>query len=95
MATRNVDLTEHFDKFVDQQVEAGHYQNVSEVLLAGLRLLEIEQHKLSLLIKLAAQGFEEIDQGRGLVLSNETELANFVNGIGRRAAKTASSKSSV
>lgn len=39
-ATRNVRLTEHQSRLVDALVEAGRYQNASEVMREGLRLLE-------------------------------------------------------
>ncbi len=36
----SVALSPHFEAFVRQQVESGRYNNVSEVVRAGLRLLE-------------------------------------------------------
>jgi antitoxin ParD1/3/4 len=33
-------LGEHFTEFVEQQIEEGHYSSASEVVQAGLRLLE-------------------------------------------------------
>jgi len=40
MPTRNVVLTEHQAGFVEQLVASGRYQNASEVLREGLRLIE-------------------------------------------------------
>ena len=40
MPTRNVVLTDHQAKLVEQLVESGRCQNASEVLREGLRLLQ-------------------------------------------------------
>ena len=40
MTTRNVRLTGHQSQLVDTLVERGRYQNASEVMREGLRLLE-------------------------------------------------------
>jgi antitoxin ParD1/3/4 len=37
--TRNVSLTAELNAFIRAQVASGHYQNASEVVRAGLRLL--------------------------------------------------------
>lgn len=91
MPTRNINLTEHFDQFVEEQVDAGRYRNASEVLRAGLRLLEqqtqIEGQKLEALKKLADEGFRELDQGQGLTLTSENGVRSAIAKIGRRAAK--------
>lgn len=40
MATRNIVLTDHQSQVVDHLVASGRYQNASEVLRAGLRMVE-------------------------------------------------------
>ncbi|MEO9589290.1 MULTISPECIES: type II toxin-antitoxin system ParD family antitoxin [Marinobacter] len=40
MATRNIVLTDHQSQVVDYLVASGRYQNASEVLRAGLRMVE-------------------------------------------------------
>ena len=40
MATRNIVLTDHQSQIVDHLVASGRYQNASEVLRAGLRMVE-------------------------------------------------------
>jgi antitoxin ParD1/3/4 len=49
MATRNVVLTETQSDLVDRLVASGRYQNASEALRAGLRLLEREEAELGAL----------------------------------------------
>ncbi len=39
MPTRNVNLTEKLDRFVETHVSSGQYANASEVFRAGLRAL--------------------------------------------------------
>lgn len=41
----SISLGEYFEQFVSNQVSAGRYKNISEVIRAGLRLLEIEENK--------------------------------------------------
>jgi antitoxin ParD1/3/4 len=36
----SISLGNHFEKFVQDQISGGRYQNASEVVRAGLRLLE-------------------------------------------------------
>lgn len=36
----SISLGDHFQKFVQEQIARGRYQNASEVVRAGLRLLE-------------------------------------------------------
>ena len=40
MPTRNVNLTEHFDHFIETGITSGRFGNASEVVREGLRLLE-------------------------------------------------------
>jgi antitoxin ParD1/3/4 len=36
----NVSLGPHFESLIDEKIKSGRYQNASEVVRAGLRLLE-------------------------------------------------------
>ncbi len=91
MPTRNINLTDHYEQFVQDEIAVGRYKNASEVLRAGLRLLEQQaredEEKLALLRGLTADGFASLDRGQGVLLEGERQLANFIGKIGRRAAQ--------
>ena len=56
----SIALGEHFEDFVRYRINEGRYKNASEVIRAGLRLLEVEEQKYYAL-KTAIQ--EGIDSG--------------------------------
>jgi antitoxin ParD1/3/4 len=58
MKNTSISLGNHFDDFVSSQVASGRYKNVSEVIRAGLRLLEDEEHKSMALKSAVRQGLE-------------------------------------
>lgn len=63
MSTRNVVLTDEQDQFVSTLVASGRFQNASEALRAGLRLLEAEESQtLALRARLRA-GLDEATRG--------------------------------
>lgn len=52
----SVSLGDHFDQFVASQVGSGRYGSTSEVIRAGLRLLEDREEKLLLLRQMLLDG---------------------------------------
>ena len=63
MATRNVVLTETQSDLVDRLVASGRYQNASEALRAGLRLLEREEAEMTDLRARLTAGLDEARRG--------------------------------
>ena len=45
----SISLGEHFEEFIEQRIHDGRFNNASEVVRAGLRLLEEEENKVSAL----------------------------------------------
>ncbi len=61
----NVNLGPHFDRFVQEKLAEGRYQNASEVVRAGLRLLEdAEATNLERRAALRAELAERANDGR-------------------------------
>lgn len=63
MTTRNVVLTEEQDAFLKKLVASGRYQNSSEAVRAGLRLLESEEAELEALRERLSLGLEQAIRG--------------------------------
>ena len=77
MVTRNVVLTGPQSELVDWLVSSGRYQNASEALRAGLRLLEREEAELGDLRSRLAAAIEQARAGE------------FAMGDGERAVRRA------
>lgn len=54
----SISLGNYFEQFVNSQVSAGRYKNVSEVIRAGLRLLENEESKVIALKNAIEEGVD-------------------------------------
>jgi antitoxin ParD1/3/4 len=52
----SVSLGDHFTNFVDERVRGGRYSTASDVVRAGLRLLEEQEAKLDALRKALEEG---------------------------------------
>jgi antitoxin ParD1/3/4 len=89
--TRNVNLTAHFDRFVESEIASGRYKDASDVMRAGLRLLEQrgreDEEKLAVLRRVATDAFDAIERGEGITIDGEEELAEYIGRIGRRVGR--------
>jgi antitoxin ParD1/3/4 len=96
MPTRNVVLSEHQQQLVESLVQSGRYQNASEVLRDGLRLVEErdrrENAKLKALRQAARKGWADVSAGRYTDVADD-ELEDFVGQLGRRASQAAKTAS--
>jgi antitoxin ParD1/3/4 len=89
--TRNVVLTERQAKLVEELVASGRYQNASEVLREGLRLLERREAedaaRLQALREAAAVGIAELERGAFVELAGSDELAAHLDELAERAIR--------
>src|SRR5712671_1480042 len=83
MPTRNVVLTKHQEKLIEILVDSGRYQNASEVLREGLRLVEQREAedaaKLDALREAARVGFEALDRGEFREFGSADELEAYLH----------------
>lgn len=54
----SIALGEHFTTFIENQISEGRYGNASEVIRAGLRLLEERETKLNALRRAVQEGID-------------------------------------
>ena len=85
MPTRNIVLTNHQTQFVEHLVSSGRYQNASEVLREGLRLIQQREQEqathLQVLREAVTVGIEDIEKGRYTELSGASSLRDHVTAI--------------
>ena len=58
MKNTSISLGDYFEQFVSSQVSVGRYKNVSEVVRAGLQLLEDEERKIMALKSAIQKGLD-------------------------------------
>jgi antitoxin ParD1/3/4 len=89
MPTRNVVLTAHHESLIEALVNSGRYQNASEVLRDGLRLVEArearEAAKLKALQEAAQIGFADLAEGRYEAFESVDDLADYLHDLSERA----------
>jgi antitoxin ParD1/3/4 len=85
MPTRNVNLTEHLDRFIEDGISSGRFSNASEVVREGLRLLEQREQedlaRLEWLRGAAKEGFDAIERGDYETLDSEQEIEGCLEQI--------------
>ncbi len=78
MPTRNVNLTDRLDRFVETRVRSGSFSNASEVVREALRLLEQrdaeDSARLEWLRSAAHDAFAALDRGEGETFQSIDDL---------------------
>ena len=82
MPTRNVNLTEHFDRFLEVGIISGRFSNAGEVVRQVLRLLEQREQKdkarLEWLRAAVKEGLDDIERGDYVTLRSHRETGDFM-----------------
>lgn len=91
MPTRNVVLSQHLQDLIDTMVTSGRYQNASEVLRAGLRLLEQQEAeeaaRLAALRTAADIGWADIADENYRDVADD-ELDSVIRQLGHHASRS-------
>ncbi|MCL6689167.1 type II toxin-antitoxin system ParD family antitoxin [Pseudomonas sp. R3.Fl] len=92
MATRNVVLPDPMERNIEDLLKTGRYQNRSEVIRAGLRLLfdqEAEQSmKLEALKSATSSGIMQLEAGDYDELRTAEDLGQYLDELGRQVGNT-------
>ena len=91
MPTRNVNLTDHYDRFLARQIEDGRFKNVSEAVRAGLYLLERQERedeaRLEAIRRDARAGQDAYDRGDYTSIAEDEALDRFFGDVAEDAGK--------
>ncbi len=86
---KTVALGDYFEKFIADQVSRGRFNNESEVVRAGLRLLEEHELKLKELRALIDQGDRAYHEGRHTTAEDPSGLADDIITRGKKRLRQA------
>lgn len=90
MPTRNVNLTDDQDAFVERMVKAGKYQNASEAMRDAVRGLQQrwkeDELKIKALRRLVKEGAEALDRGEYDEV-NDANLDTYLDGLAAPVAR--------
>jgi antitoxin ParD1/3/4 len=93
MPTRNIVLTDSQAQFIERLVSSGRYQNASEVLRDGLRLVESREReeaaKLAALREAARIGIADMEAGRFVTFDTAQALDSHLAALADEAINAA------
>lgn len=80
----SITLGSYFDQFIQRILKEGRYKKTSEVVRAGLRLLEEEEHKVIALRNSIKEGInsgiaEDFNPDKHLKILKQMDLKNKLN----------------
>jgi antitoxin ParD1/3/4 len=93
MPTRNVVITDRQAAMIDKLVSGGEYQNASEVLRDGLRLVAerraAHKAKIKAFREAAQLGIADIEAGRYRTFADRDELRDHMRSVAHKAIRAA------
>jgi antitoxin ParD1/3/4 len=96
MPTKNVVVTQRQAKMIERLVSTGQYQNASEVLRDGLRLIEErdreEKAKLKALRAAIQVGIDDLEAGRYVEFHDSSSLRQYLRALADDAIRGATKK---
>ena len=92
MPTRNIVITDHQQALIEALISSGRFQNASEVLRAGLRLVEDREARdaarLDALRHAAQIGWDDVSAGRYTDV-DDVDLDAYISSLGHDIAREA------
>lgn len=89
MPTRNVVLTDHHERLIESLVGNGRYQNASEVLREGLRLVEQREAedaaKIEAFRAAVQEGIDDIEAGRYVEFKDSASMRAYLSAVADEA----------
>ena len=77
-AKNTYSVGEHYNSFIARQVKGGRFNNASEVVRAGLRMLEDYETRLRDVRALIDAADEQISSGEGIEFANAKDLTDEI-----------------
>lgn len=81
---RSFVIGDRYEHFIEAQVASGRFNNASEVVRAGLRLLEDREARLAELRELIAEGDAQLERGEGIIVDSIEDFSSKIVEEGMR-----------
>jgi antitoxin ParD1/3/4 len=89
MPHRNIELSEHLDRFIESEIGSGKFIDANEVVRESLLLLERRSRqnveRLTWLSGAVQVGLSELDRGEGIEFGSLEGLDRYIDEIGEEA----------
>jgi len=83
-----ITLTDELEELINEKIKGGAYKSADEVIMASLRLLSAKEQGTEALRREILLGIEDIQQGRFMSCTSDSELEEFADIIVKQAEET-------